>query len=203
MSTLIKTCGMFSFKDIEAVNAARPDLMGFVVNVPKSHRSVTPARAEQLRAQLAPGIRAVGVFVDEGPHVIASMVRADAIDMVQLHGHEDENYLKYLSAICDAPVIQAFKIASEADVARAVSSSADVILLDNGCGTGERFDWSLLAGVTHPFILAGGLTPEAIPQAIAQLRPWAVDLSSGLEINKVKDPNKIAAAVHAVRACEG
>lgn len=140
MSTLIKTCGMFSFKDIEAVNAARPDLMGFVVNVPKSHCSVTPARAEQLRAQLAPGIRAVGVFVDEGPHVIASMVRADAIDMVQLHGHEDENYLKYLRAICDAPVIQAFKIASEADVARAVSSSADVILLDNGCGTGEHFD---------------------------------------------------------------
>lgn len=203
MSTLIKTCGMFLPKDIEAVNAAHPDLMGFVVNVPKSHRNVTPARAAQLRAQLAPGIRAVGVFVDEDPHVIASMVRDGTIDMVQLHGHEDEECLQHLHAICDAPVIQAFKIANEADVARAVSSSADMILLDNGCGTGERFDWSLLAGVTRPFILAGGLTPEVIPQAVAQLHPWAVDLSSGLETNKVKDPDKIAAAVRAVRACEG
>ena len=199
----IKCCGMFRPEDIQAVNAALPDFCGFVVNVPASHRSVTSEQVLELRAELRGDIEAVGVFVDEDPAVIGRLVDDGGIDVVQLHGHEDAEYLKRLRMYCDAPVIQAFKVRTPQDVECALQSEAELVLLDNGAGTGESFDWRLLSGIERPFILAGGLTPENLPQAIGQVKPWGVDLSSGLEVDGRKDADRIAAAVAAVRGVKG
>lgn len=191
---------MFRPEDIEAVNAAMPDFVGFVIDFPKSHRSVTPDQVRALRAGLRTDIEAVGVFVDEDPEVIADLVDDLAIDIVQLHGHEDEAYIAALRELCDAPLIKAFKIRNAADVEAALASTAEIILLDNGYGTGTCFDWSVVGEIDRPFILAGGLTPENIPDAVARMHPWAVDLSSSLETDGLKDPDKIAAAVAAARS---
>ena len=197
--TLIKTCGLFRREDIEAVNDARPDFAGFVVNFPTSHRNVSPEQVCKLRADLRGDIEAVGVFVNEDPQVIASLVERRGIDIVQLHGSEDEAYIESLRTLCDVPIIKAFKIRSGQDVERAAASSADLILLDNGYGTGQAFDWNLIGTIDRPFILAGGLSPDNLAEAIDAIHPWAVDLSSGLETNKVKDADKIAKAVAAAR----
>lgn len=200
MPCLIKVCGLSRSQDIEAVNRAKPDFAGFIVNFPKSHRSIDPHRLATLSSGLDEGIKAVGVFVDQPPRLIADLVRSGAIDMVQLHGSEDDGYIARLRAMCDVPVIKAFKVRGSQDVREAEASSADFILLDNGCGTGARFDWNAVGEVSRPFILAGGLTPQDIPEALDRLHPWAVDLSSGLETGKKKDPAKIARAVEAVRS---
>lgn len=199
--TRIKCCGMFRSEDIAAVNEARPDYCGFIIDFPTSHRNVSPARAAELSALLDRGIVPVGVFVDEDPKTIASLAADGTIRAVQLHGHEDEGYIARLRELLppDTPVMQAFKVRSDEDVRRAQASSADRILLDNGQGTGERFDWSLVLHVSRPFVLAGGLTPENVAQAITEVHPWAVDLSSGLETDGLKDPEKIRAAVAAAR----
>ena len=197
----IKCCGMFREEDIAAVNAARPDMVGFVVDFPRSHRSVTPERLAALAPLVDEGICRVGVFVDEPVETVAALAGEGLIDVAQLHGHEDEAYIAQLRAAAPAlKVIQAFKVRSAEDVARAEASSADMVLLDNGQGTGERFDWTLVRSVTRPFMLAGGLTPENVGEAITAVHPWGVDLSSGLETGRLKDAEKIAAAVRAVRS---
>jgi phosphoribosylanthranilate isomerase len=119
------------------------------------------------------------------------------VDIVQLHGQEDETYIARLRQLTQAPIWKAFKIRSQADLDAAAASSADEILLDNGYGTGQTFDWSLTGGLTRPFLLAGGLTPENIPQAIAQMAPKLIDISSGVETDGAKDRDKILAAVQA------
>lgn len=212
--TRIKTCGMSRPEDIEAVNAARPDACGFVVDFPKSRRSVSLDALRALVGRLDGGILAVGVFVDEDSGVIARLAADGLLDAVQLHGHEDAAYiadlrerLAGLPSRLDAgrppAIIQALKVRDASDVAAANASRADLVLLDNGQGTGEAFDWSLLAGVARPYVLAGGLTPESIPEAIEALHPFAVDLSSGLETGSIKDPAKIRAAVAATRQASG
>ncbi|MDO4182022.1 MAG: phosphoribosylanthranilate isomerase [Coriobacteriia bacterium] len=199
MSVRIKCCGMFRPEDIVAVNAALPDYCGFVVNFPKSHRSVTPQQCAALKAQLDPAVKAVGVFVDEDPQVVAALVNKGVLHVVQLHGHETADYMQQLRGLCKAPLIKAYKIRNAADVQEANASTADMVLLDNGYGTGEQFDWSQAAGIQRPFMLAGGLTCENLAAAIDALHPWGVDLSSGLELNKVKDAELIARAVSVVR----
>lgn len=200
--TRIKCCGMFRAQDVAAVNAARPDYCGFVVNVPSSHRSVSIEQLRELRALLDPGIIAVGVFVDEDAHTIAQLCNEGVLDMVQLHGAEDESYMAALHAHTEAPIIKAFKVRTTADIEAANESSADYVLLDGGAGDGKLFDWNLLAHAERPYFLAGGLTPETIPQAVATYAPFAVDISSGIETNKVKDADKIRAAVAAVRPAQ-
>ncbi len=205
-STLVKLCGMHRPEDVAAANAAGPDLVGFVVDFPRSHRSVPVAVLPALTAGVAPAIARVGVFVDEAPAVVAGLVASEAIDACQLHGHEDEAYLAGLRAelaragVANAPVIQAFRVRERADVERAEASSADVILLDNGQGTGERFDWSLVTHVARPFILAGGLDPTNVTEAIVVAHPLGVDMSSGVETDGIKDESKMRAAVAAVRS---
>ena len=205
-STLVKLCGMHRPEDVAAANAAGPDLVGFVVDFPRSHRSVPVAVLPALTAGVDPAIARVGVFVDEAPAVVAGLVASEAIDACQLHGHEDEAYLAGLRAelaragVAKAPVIQAFRVRERADVERAEASSADVILLDNGQGTGERFDWSLVTHVARPFILAGGLDPTNVTEAIVVAHPLGVDMSSGVETDGIKDESKMRAAVAAVRS---
>ena len=142
----------------------------------------------------------MGVFVDSAVDTVADLFFTGAIRVAQLHGGEDEAYIAALRrAAPGLTVWKAFQIASPADVAAAERSTADAVVLDSGQGTGRRFDWALLAGVKRPYVLAGGLTPENLPEALARLRPWAVDLSSGVETDKDKDRAKILAAVAAAR----
>ncbi len=198
--TKIKICGLYRPCDIEYVNAARPDWCGFIINFPKSHRDLTPDRVRALRAGLAPGITPVGVFVNSPVEDVAALLNDGTIAVAQLHGHEDDSYMAALRALAPGCTIwKAFKVRDPADLAAANASAADMVLLDNGYGTGQSFDWSLAQGVTRPYILAGGLTPENIPGAISQLRPYGLDISSGVETDKMKDFDKIKAAVAAAR----
>ncbi len=211
-TTRVKLCGLWRDEDVDAVLAAAPDYCGFVVDFPRSHRSVGFERAAELGSRLAgSGITRVGVFVDADPAAIERLVNAGAIDAVQLHGHEDSAYVTALKERLSgkAQVIQAFKVHDAADLAAAEESPADFVLLDNGQGTGETFDWSLLAvgapaRPSRPFILAGGLAPVNVAEAIAATRPFAVDMSSGIEstgsCGPAKDPQKMIDAVRAVRA---
>lgn len=202
MRTRIKLCGMFRREDIDVVNEVRPDYVGFVVDVPRSHRSVSATGLAALATRVAPGICRVGVFVDEPIRTVARLYEEGLIDVAQLHGHEDERYLSQLRAACPVPTIQAFRVRSVEDVRRAQASTANLVLLDNGQGTGQTFDWSLLDNVGRPFMLAGGLGPANVAEAIAATHPWGVDMSSGIETDRVKDPVKIAAAVAAMRHFE-
>lgn len=196
--TRIKLCGLSRPCDIEAANELKPEYIGFVF-APKSKRNITAEKAEELKRLLAPEIKAVGVFVDETPNVIAELLNNGVIDMAQLHGREGEEYLKELRTLTDKPIIKAFRIETAADIADAEHSSADHILLDSGAGTGTVFDWKLIRNIKRPYFLAGGLSPDNAENAVNMFRPYAVDVSSGIETDGLKDKTKMAAFVAAVR----
>lgn len=196
--TKIKLCGLSRRCDIEAANALMPDYVGFVF-AEGSKRRVTPAQARALKNALSPGILAVGVFVDEDPATVAALLGGGIIDAAQLHGGEDAAYIRALRRMTDRPIWQAFRVRTRADVEQAGRSEADCILLDAGAGTGTAFDWGLLDRVERPYFLAGGLDTENVAGAIRLLRPFGVDVSSGIESGGGKDAEKMAAFVAAVR----
>ena len=195
----IKLCGLTRPCDIEAVNELQPDYVGFVF-AKKSRRYVSPEKAEELKAMLAPGIQAVGVFVNEEPGQIVSLLEAGIIDVAQLHGQEDEREIRRLRELTDHPLIQAFRIDTEQDVERANASTADYVLLDSGAGgTGTVFDWDLLQAIRRPYFLAGGLDTENLGTVKVKLNPYGVDVSSGIETDGYKDKEKMTAFVAAAR----
>ncbi len=195
----VKTCGLSRTEDIVVANELRPDCVGFVF-WPKSRRYVTPEAAAELRVLLSPDIPAVGVFVDEDPTVVADLLQQGTIQVAQLHGHEDETYIAALRQTTSAPIWKAFKLRTPEDAAAAEASAADLVLLDNGYGTGETFDWSLVRDVHRPYLLAGGLTPENVTEAVKTLEPFGVDVSSGIETDGHKDPDKMRMFLDAVRS---
>ena len=130
---------------------------------------------------------------------MAKLLSGGVIEMAQLHGREDEKYIADLRWLTDNQIIQAFQIRSENDLALAASSTADYILLDSGGGSGERFDWTLIREVKRPFFLAGGLNPENISEAIRVVKPFAVDTSSGVEIDMLKDFEKMRRFIETAR----
>ena len=197
--TKIKLCGLSRPCDIEWANALLPDYVGFVF-AKKSRRCVSPERVNDLRKGLDPGIRAVGVFVNEAPETIADLLNSGVIDIAQLHGGEDEDYISSLRKLTTKPLIQAFRVEGPADLERAQASPADCILLDNGAGgTGRAFDWTLLKAFGRPYFLAGGLDAENVARAVKILHPFAVDVSSGIETEGAKDSMKMTAFVNAAR----
>lgn len=196
--TKIKLCGLSRPCDIKAANRLKPEYIGFVF-APKSKRKVTSQKAADLKRLLAPNIKAVGVFVNENPESVACLLNIGMIDMAQLHGDEDETYIGQLRTLTDKPVIKAFRIKTELDIKAANESSADYVLLDSGAGTGTVFDWKLIKSVKRPYFLAGGLNLNNVENAIKMLRPYAVDVSSGIETDGLKDKTKMAAFVDAVR----
>lgn len=201
--TKIKLCGLKRPCDIEEANILLPDYIGFVF-AQKSRRYVAPERAEALREKLDARVRAVGVFVREKPETVAALLDRGVIDVAQLHGGEDEAYIKTLRALTDRPILQAFRVDGPADLERAKNSTADYILLDSGAGgTGTSFDWALLRDFDRPYFLAGGLEPGNVAAAVTALRPYAVDVSSGIETDGLKDSTKMKAFVEAVRAASG
>ena len=198
--TKIKICGLRRREDILAVNEANPDYCGFIVEFPKSFRSVTADEVRELVKNLSPEIQPVGVFVNASMELVRSLLDDGTLAMAQLHGQEDESYIRELKTYTDKLIIKAFSIKIAEDIEKALQSSADYILLDQGGGgTGKTFDWSLIPEIQRPFFLAGGIGASNLGQAIREIHPYAVDLSSSVETEKRKDPMKIRQVVDIVR----
>ena len=163
--TGIKFCGLRTIDDVYAANEIFPEYVGFVF-AQKSKRFIAPAQAEKLRDALSKKIRAVGVFVDEEISNVAELLNAGIIDAAQLHGSEDDAYIKKIRTLTRKPIIKAFKIKSADDVLSAEKSIADFILIDAGAGDGKTFDWSLLKNLRREYFLAGGLTADNVIKPI-------------------------------------
>jgi phosphoribosylanthranilate isomerase len=198
MDVKIKICGLFRKEDIEAVNEAQPDFIGFVFA--KSRRQVSADQAKTLKRELLPGIRAVGVFVDPSADEVIRLLEDGVIDLAQLHGYEDNHFVEFLKHETGRQIIKAVKVERTEDIQAAQAIPADYLLLDHGAGgTGKAFDWSLVQGCQKPFFLAGGIDLNNVEEAIRMVKPYAVDLSSGVETNGLKDRGKIIEIVRKVR----
>ncbi len=200
--TKIKICGLTRMTDIEAVNELKPEYIGFVF-AERSKRFVFDEAALRFKERLNADIKAVGVFVDEPIASVIKRIDYKMIDMVQLHGNENEDYIKQLRLLTDKPIIKAFSVRNEQDVFNANHSSADFVLLDSGSGgTGTAFNWNFVDLINRPYFLAGGLTPDNAGKALNRLKPLALDVSSGVETDGYKDKKKMAAFISAVRKDE-
>ena len=188
--TKIKICGLKRPEDITYVNEAKPDYCGFIIEFPKSSRNVTGDQVRVLTADLHPDIIPMGVFVNASPERVEELLLDGTIQIAQLHGQEKNT---------GHQVIKAFSVKTVKDIELALQSPADYILLDQGGGgTGKTFDWTLIPEITRPFFLAGGLGPDNLEQAVCMISPYAVDLSSSVETDGVKDRSKILEAVNLV-----
>ena len=200
--------------DIEYANRVKPDFVGFIFA--NTRRKISAAQAKEFRKALDAEIPAVGVFVNEDISVITSLVQDGCIDMIQLHGEEDADYIRRLREICDVPVIKAVKVQTVEQIRQAAALPVDYLLLDTyrkGVlgGTGEAFDWELLreakaaAGDTaegelfgKPYFLAGGLHAGNLREAAA-LGSYGLDVSSGIETDGSKDFDKMVEVMELVR----
>ena len=197
--TKIKLCGLSRLCDIEAVNELKPEYIGFVF-ASKSKRYVIPKQAANLKEKLSEDIKAVGVFVNEKPEKVAELLNSNLIDMAQLHGDEDEEYIKALRNLSKKTLIKDFSIGSNGDIDRLNKSTADFVLLDSGQGgTGKVFEWELIKDIKKPYFLAGGINVDNARTAIEKFHPYGLDISSGIETDGVKDKEKMADFVRTVR----
>lgn len=195
----IKICGLTRDEDIDYVNKARPDYIGFVFA--KSKRQVTPVMAQYLRFRLAEGILPVGVFVDAPVKEIAELYKKGIISIAQLHGGEDEAYILRLKEVTDGiPVIKTKKMGQGTSL---VPTKADFYLLDSGSGSGKPFDWNIIKQFKFdkPWFLAGGIDLKNIDKVMA-LNPFGIDVSSGVETGGLKDRKKILKLTSIVRPPE-
>ena len=195
----VKICGLTRKEDIDAVNQVLPDYIGFVFA--PSRRRVDIKAAAILKEKLDPRINAVGVFVNENISVILEIVRNRVVDLIQLHGDEDDSYARQLKETCNCPVIKAVGVS---DALPSLPVSPDYFLFDTISeqrgGVGRSFNWRILKkyhGI--PYFLAGGLSVENVADAIRLLSPFCVDVSSGVETNGFKDPGKINRFVQTLR----
>ncbi len=195
----VKICGLSRLVDIDIVNEERPDYCGFIINYPKSKRSLSPEDLSPLLARLGSHISPVGVFVDQPLDLVAGILNRTKIAVAQLHGKEDNEYISRLRLKTSKPIWQAFEVTGIEDIDRAVNSQADLVLLDAGKGAGLAFDWTLLEGFPRPFALAGGLRLDKLERA---LRTGAslLDVASGVESGGKKDPEKVKSFVNLVRS---
>lgn len=186
----VKICGLRSKNDIETANKYLPDYIGFVF-ADFSKRYIDFETAGKLKALLRPEIKAVGVFVNEDVEKVISLLDDGVIDIAQLHGAEDEEYIRYIKGKSGKPVIKAFNMNKPYEAESIENSPADYILLDSGSGTGKTFDWTKPESIRRPYFLAGGLSPDNVAEAVKKLHPFAVDVSSGVEMNGIKDKTLI------------
>lgn len=213
MKQKIKLCGMMRDCDIEFANAALPDYVGFVFA--ETRRKVTIEQAAKFRAMLHKDIQAVGVFVDADVTYVGGLLKEGIIDITQLHGKEDAEYVSRLRDICDKPVIKAVKVICKEDVITTAKLDVDYLLLDTyrkgvPGGTGERFDWDIIDELREnergqeicgkPFFLAGGLNTGNLREAAA-VGAYGLDISTGIETDGYKDRDKMIDAVQIVRKC--
>ncbi|MBT9567887.1 MAG: phosphoribosylanthranilate isomerase [Thiobacillus sp.] len=196
MAVRVKICGMTRLQDVQAACAAGADALGFVFYA-KSPRHVTIETAAELVQALPPFVQSVGLFVNADATFIASVLKAVPLDLLQFHGDETpadcaRHGRPYLKAVRVNQDTDLLKYAADFDLASGLL--LDTFVPGVPGGTGERFDWRLIpANIPQPVVLSGGLTPENVAEAVHQVRPWAVDVSSGVEASKgIKDPYKMA-----------
>ncbi len=183
----IKICGLRRNEDIDYVNELLPDFIGFILTS-GFRRSIDDETARCLKARLRGDIPAIGVFVNDDINRINSLVSRGIIDIVQLHGNESAEFCEKINA----PVIKYIKCdENAAEKIKQYENSADYFLFDSGTGTGIPFDWSRIPKTDKPFFLAGGIGADNLKQAANTVKPFAIDLSSSVETNGVKDYNKI------------
>ena len=215
----VKMCGISKVETIPAVLEARPDYMGLVFA--PSKRQVTVDQAKILVEELHRGyakkygsdtehdkndtIKTVGVFVNETVDNLVTIANETNLDAVQLHGDEDEAFIQSLKERTNVEVWKAIQIRTAADTEKWIDSSADMLLFDayhkdERGGTGEVFDWSSLDAFERPFMLAGGIDSTNVARAIRTVRPYGIDISSGIETNGVKDDEKITAFTKIVKS---
>ena len=218
----VKMCGISKVETIPAVVEAKPDYMGLVFA--QSKRQVTVDQAKILVSELHKQyanrynrdviqwsndvvqefIKTVGIFVNETLDNLVTIATEVNLDAVQLHGDEDEVFIQSLKERTNVEVWKAVQIRSAADAAAWIDSSADMLLFDayhkdERGGTGEVFDWSSLDEFERPFMLAGGIDSTNVARAIRTVRPYGIDISSGIETEGVKDDEKIKAFTNIVR----
>ncbi|MBS6724842.1 MAG: bifunctional indole-3-glycerol-phosphate synthase TrpC/phosphoribosylanthranilate isomerase TrpF [Veillonella sp.] len=215
----VKMCGISKVETIPAVVEAKPDYMGLVFA--PSKRQVTVDQAKILVEELHRGyakkygsdtehdkndtIQTVGVFVNETVDNLVTIANEANLDAVQLHGDEDETFIQSLKERTNVEVWKAIQIRTAADTEKWIDSSADMLLFDayhkdERGGTGEVFDWSSLDAFERPFMLAGGIDSTNVARAIRTVRPYGIDISSGIETNGVKDDEKITAFIKIVKS---
>ena len=191
----IKICGLKRREDIEYVNKYQPDYIGFVFAGKK--RKLTYDQVVDLKKYLTSSIQVVGVFVNEDISFVEKLVREHVIDLVQLHGQEDQKYIQALKEKVDVPIIKAIQIKNEDSFNE--HYDVDYYLYDHGTGgTGESFDWSMLKEIDKPVFLAGGINLLNIDDALKK-NVYALDVSSGVETDGFKDEEKIKKIVRRVR----
>lgn len=201
MATELKFCGMRREADILAANACLPDYIGFVFAA-GARRAVTPETARELRAKADPRILAVGVFADQSTAYIAELAAKVPLDVIQLHGSESETVVEEIRRRTGKPVWRAFQVTAPAVLTAAAATGADGILLDSGKGSGKTFAWEWLRDFSRPYMLAGGLDIENVGEAIKTFSPRGVDVSSALETDGQKDPEKMRTFAEAVRRAD-
>ena len=189
----IKICGLSHLEDIWTANEIMPDYIGFVFA--KSRRQISREQAVLLRGELKKGIQAVGVFVNAPQEEILSLTEDDIIDVVQLHGDEDESYMCSLRQRTKKPIIKAVRAERREQILRAQSLPCDYLLLDTFVkdrygGSGRQFDWDMIPELSRPYFLAGGISLENLREAMAR-GPYCIDLSSAVETDGCKDPEKM------------
>lgn len=205
--TKVKICGLMRPQDIESMNRCLPDYAGFVFA--GGRHSVSPVEAFGLIAKLRSSIVPVGVFVDEREDVVAGIAAACCLGVVQLHGNENNAYISNLRALLpsDTLIFKTARVRNFESLAGAMHIDCDMLLLDTYVdgqpgGTGAAFDWGLLEGFGRPYLLAGGLNEDNVAGAVARLRPFGVDVSSGVETNGRKDRDKIERFIDRTRRCK-
>lgn len=201
----IKICGLKRKEDIRYVNELKPDYIGFVFA--DSKRKVDKDTAKELKNLLDDDIMSVGVFVDEDIKLVTELVKDKVIDIVQLHGNEDENYIRSLKDKLDndVSIIKAIKVKTRKDIIEGIKYDVDYLLLDTyvenmAGGSGKEFDKSLIPDDMNDFFLAGGLNADNLKETIVNYHPFAVDLSSGVETDGVKDKDKIKQVIDIVKS---
>lgn len=205
MPVRLKICGIKRREDAGLLNEFQPDFAGFVFAGAK--RKIDFDTAMSLRSILNPEIKTVGVFVNEDIDFIRRLADEQVISFVQLHGDEDNDYINELRKVCDLPIIKAQRIASREDVKHYDSDYClfDTKKIGEYGGTGESFDWNVLEGIEKPFFLAGGINLGNLDEALkiaCEKGAYAIDISSGVETDGIKDKNKIQETVRRVRAYE-
>ncbi|MCX7627740.1 MAG: phosphoribosylanthranilate isomerase [Methylophilaceae bacterium] len=207
MRTRVKICGITRVADAHAAIAHGCDAIGLVFHAP-SPRHVSVERAREIVASLPPFVTVVGLFVDAEIKVVRDVLHCVRLDLLQFHGNESPEYCRQLGV----PYIKAVRVRPQTNLLQYAAnfSSARALLLDayvegKAGGTGQRFDWRLIpAELPQPFILAGGLDAGNVGEAIRRVRPYAVDVSGGVEQEKgIKDVGKIAAFMQQVRMSDG
>ncbi|MFO7541276.1 MAG: phosphoribosylanthranilate isomerase [Thiobacillus sp.] len=204
MAVRVKICGITRLQDLHAACDAGADALGFVF-YKKSPRHVTIAAAAELVRALPPFVQSVGLFVNAEPALIEAVLRDVPLDLLQFHGDETSAdcmrfgrpYIKAVRVKADTDLL---KYAADFDAARGLLLDAYVPGVPGG--TGERFDWRLIpANLPKPVVLSGGLAPDNVAEAVQRVRPWAVDVSSGVEASKgIKDPHQVAQFIAKAKA---